>query len=307
MKKETLYKFFLVACAFFIAFTALIPLPTVEAASDQKWINQVWNKYKTYNKKTVSDYKTYQQQIDKNYKQLYDTSQAALDVLESKVLADQEQWNEKLKDDLDEMERLFGDNRDMANKLRDYKNFISPTYLNSPMWKYTKEASRTYLNSKMWKLDKELSETYLNSYMWKYNKTISPTYLNSAAWKMKNNVSETYLNSYMWKLRNASSDTYLNSPMWKYRSGKISKTQAQKQYDALYKQQTTALANNNAARKKEIANMANSTKTNVNQLILETSQALESQREETLQRISEARKKLTGEGLTWEPLLLVSP
>lgn len=303
MRKTLLYKFLLVACAILIASAAILPVSAADAA-DQKWIKQVWSGYKAYNLKTVTAYKAYQKQVDKNYKQFYDASQAALNELESKVLSDQKRWNEILETDLLQLEQLYGSSQAMADDLRKYRNYISPTYLNSPMWKYSKEASRAYLNSKMWKLDKELSDTYLNSYMWTYRKTISPTYLNSAAWKMKNNVSETYLNSHMWKLRNGSNDTYLNSPIWKYRQGKLSKAQAKKQYDKLYKEQTTALANYNTARKKEVTNMANSTKKKVNDLHLQTIKALEAQRAETLKEISELRMKLAGEGLKWEPLLV---
>lgn len=304
MRRIYLYRFLLVAAMLIFAASTFIPISTADAAADQKWIKQVWSGYTSYNQKTVNAYKAYQQQIDKTYKQLYDTNQIALKELERKVLEDQKRWNEKLKADLKDIEKLYENNRDKTSDLRRYRNYISPTYLKSPMWNYTKEASRTYLNSAMWKLDKELSDTYLKSYMWTYNKTISPTYVQSAAWKMKNNVSDSYVQSYMWKLRNASSESYVQSPIWKYRLGKITKAQAQKQYNALYKQHTEALANYNAARKKEITNMANSTKKKVDNLFIETKEALEKQREETLLEISEARIELTGEGLKWEPLLI---
>lgn len=303
MKKMFLYRFMLMVCAFLLASAAILPASVVDAA-DQKWIKQVWSGYKAYNNKTVNAYKTYQKQIDKNYKQFYDSSNAALDALESKVHEDQRFWIEKLEADYKQLDQQYGNNRETANDLRKYRSYISSTNLNSPMWKYSIAASRSHLNSTLWKLDKALTDTHLNSYMWTYRQTISPTHLNSAAWNMRNNVTDTHLNSYMWILRNSSSDTSLNSPMWKYRTGTLSKTQAKKQYDKSYKELTTALANYNTARKKEIASMADSTEKKVNELHQRTVQALEDQREQTLKDISELRTKIAGEGLQWEPLLV---
>lgn len=52
-----------------------------------------------------------------------------------------------------------------------------------------------------------------------------------------------------------------------------------------------------------IAETAASADRKIQQLYLETVSALEKHRNETLQSISDQRKKITGEGLTWEPLL----
>ena len=299
-------KSLLTLCSLLLAVSVLIPQTTVHAA-DQKWMNQVWSEYQSYNKKTVNAYKTYQKQADKKYQQFYDESHASLDQLERTVLEDQKQWNEKLKADLDELKRIYAGNRDMQSKLTQYERMISPHQLNSPMWSYTKAATRSYLNGTLWKLDKEASETYLNSLMWTYKKTITPTYLNSSAWKFRNTVSATYLNSPMWNLRNASSSTYLNSPMWKYKHGKISKATAKSQYNKLFKEYTGQLSKSNAARKSEIANMESSTRQKLGQLFNDTVLSLEKRREEALKSISDLRIEITGEGLQWEALLVERP
>lgn len=289
-------------CSLLLAASALMPLTTVHAA-DQKWIDQVWKDYKAYNKKTVNAYNNYQKQIDNQYKKFYDASHASLDQLEQKVLEDQKLWNEKLEADLEQLESRYEGNRDIQAKLREYGRVINPYHMSSPMWKYATAAKRHYLNSTMWKLDKEMNENYLNSMMWTYKKSITPTYLNSSAWKMATNVNENYLNSPMWKLKNGSSSSYLNSPIWKYDKGKISKAAAKTQYSKLFKAQTAALSKSNAAIKREIATMANNTQNKLGELYTESVRSLEAQREETLKRISELRAEITGEGLSWEPLL----
>ncbi|VTR54018.1 Uncharacterised protein [Actinobacillus pleuropneumoniae] len=43
-------KSLLTLCSLFLAVSVLVPLTTVDAA-DQKWINQVWSEYKSYNKR----------------------------------------------------------------------------------------------------------------------------------------------------------------------------------------------------------------------------------------------------------------
>ncbi|MGM1049581.1 MAG: hypothetical protein ACQEXX_26075 [Bacillota bacterium] len=303
MKKMFLYKFMLMACALLIASAAILPVSAVDAA-DKKWINQVWSQYETYNKKTVDAYKAYQERIDKDFKQFNDSSNAVLDALESKVLSDQKVWIEKLEADYEQLDQLYGNNREMADDLKRYRNYINPANFNSPMWKYSIAANRTHFNSTLWKLDKALNDAHFDSYMWNYSKTINPAHFNSAAWKMKNNVSDTSFDSNMWHLRKLSSDSSFDSTMWKYSKGKLSKTQAKKQYDKLFKELTTALAKYNTARKKDITDMVNSTKKKVNELHHQTIQALESQREKTLKEISELRTKITGEGLQWEPLLV---
>ncbi|MGG4103845.1 hypothetical protein AAXB25_07935 [Paenibacillus lautus] len=299
-------KSLLTLCSLLLAVSVLIPQTTVHAA-DQKWMNQVWSEYQSYNKKTVNAYNTYQKQADKKYQQFYDESHASLDQLERTVLEDQKLWDEKLKADLDQLKLKYEGNRDLKDKLAQYERFINPSYLNSPMWKYANAANRHYLNSTLWKLSKEMNEDYLNSLMWTYKKTIDPDYLNSSAWKFYKTVSETYLNSPMWKLRNGSSTSYLNSPMWKYKHGKISKATAKSQYSKLFKEQTTAISMSNAARKSEIEKMASSTQKKIADLYKETVITLETRREEALRSIFDLRIEITGEGLQWETLLVERP
>ncbi|WP_127589728.1 hypothetical protein [Paenibacillus lautus] len=299
-------KSLLTLCSLLLAVSVLIPQTTVHAA-DQKWMNQVWSEYKSYNKKTVNAYNNYQKQVDKKYQGFYDASHASLDQLEKKVLEDQKQWDEKLQADLEQLKLKYEGNRDLKDKLRQYERFINPSYLNSPMWKYANAANRNYLNSTLWKLSKEMNEDYLNSLMWTYKKTVDPDYLNSSAWKFSKTVSESYLNSPMWKLRNGSSTSYLNSPMWKYKHGKISKATAKSQYSKLFKEQTTAISKGNAARKSEITKMASGTQKKIGELYKETVITLETRREEALMSISDLRIEITGEGLQWEPLLVKKP
>lgn len=299
-------KSLLTLCSLLLAVSVMVPLTTVHAA-DQKWINQVWSEYKSYNKKTVNAYNHYQKQVDKKYKAFYNASHASLDQLEKKVLEDQKQWDEKLRADLEQLKLKYEGNRDVKDKLTQYERLINPSYLNGPMWKYAKAADRGYLNSTLWKLSKEMNEDYLNSWMWTYKKTITPSYLNSSAWKFSKTVSESYLNSPMWKLRNGSSSSYLNSPMWKYKQGKISKATAKSQYSKLFKEQTTAISKGNAARKSEITKMASGTQKKIDELYKETVVILEARREEALKSISDLRIEIAGEGLQWEALLVEKP
>ncbi|WP_036671081.1 MULTISPECIES: hypothetical protein [Paenibacillus] len=299
-------KSLLTLCSLLLAVSVLVPLTTVHAA-DQKWINQVWSEYKSYNKKTVNAYNNYQKQVDKKYKAFYNASHASLDQLEKKVLEDQKQWDEKLRADLEQLKLKYEGNRDVKDKLTQYERLINPSYLNGPMWKYAKAADRGYLNSTLWRLSKEMNEDYLNSWMWTYKKTITPSYLNSSAWKFSKTVSESYLNSPMWKLRNGSSSSYLNSPMWKYKQGKISKATAKSQYSKLLKEQTTAISKGNAARKSEITKMASGTQKKIDELYKETVVILEARREEALKSISDLRIEIAGEGLQWEALLVEKP
>ncbi|OOC59466.1 hypothetical protein [Paenibacillus ihbetae] len=296
-------KWLLMVCGLLFAVSSMMPLTTAHAA-DQKWINQVWNDYKAYNKKTVNAYNNYQNQMDKQYKQFYEASHASLDQLEKTLLDDQKLWNEKLEADLEQLKAKYEGNRDIQDKLREYAREINPTSMRSSMWKYVSEAKRHYMSSTLWKLDKEMSDTYLNSMMWTYKKTITPTYLNSAAWKMAKNVNEHYLNSPMWKLKNGSNAHYLNSPIWKYKKGQISKSAAKSQYSKLFKTQTAALSKSNAALKQQITAMASGTEKKLGELYADSVKSLEAQREETLSRISKLRAEITGEGFTWEPLLI---
>ena len=89
-----------------LAVSVLFPQTTVHA-TDQKWMNQVWSEYKSYNKKTVNAYNNYQKQVDKKYKVFYDASHASLDQLEKTVLEDQKQWDEKLQADLDQLKLKY--------------------------------------------------------------------------------------------------------------------------------------------------------------------------------------------------------
>lgn len=188
------------------------------------------------------------------------------------------------------LKERYGNYPSLASDLQKYGQYIDPDFMNSPMNKYATASKRDWLNSAMWNLHRSLDEHYLNSMMWKYHNAINPAYLNSP----------------MWKLKNGSSKSYLNSPMWKYAYGKISKTSAKQQYDKLYKEQTAIISKNSAVYKEAIAGVAAGTGKQAAKIQLETAEALEAQREETLKQISELRMKISGEGLSWEPLLKVN-
>ncbi|MDR0271129.1 MAG: hypothetical protein LBJ26_24025 [Paenibacillus sp.] len=301
--RPNIHKPLLTIFCLMVALVMVLPSGAANAAADTKWINQVWNDYTAYNKKITVSYNKYQQQIDASYKEYLKQYTARMNDLESKVLADQKQWNDQLQADLDMLQKKYGDNQTKAGDLRTYEHAINPKYLNSPMNCYVTKANRNFLNSTMWEYAVALNENFLNSETWEYHKDINSNYLNSPAFKYKNAVNENFVNSPMQTLKAASNKDYVNSPIWKYKLGKISKTKAMQDYTKIYKEQTAKLTEDITTYKQAIANRAAVTRKNLDALHEKSVNDLEKQREETLQSISDLRAKVCGEGLSWQPLL----
>ncbi|WP_228101363.1 hypothetical protein [Paenibacillus donghaensis] len=300
--KQSIHKFLLPILGLVTALVMVLPSGSAHAA-DTKWINQVWNDYKAYNKKITEAYKADQQQMDANYKEYLKQYTDRMNSVENKVLADQKEWNEKLQADLTKLQEQYGGSREKADDLRKYKQMINPKFMDSPMNRYATQANRNFLNSTMWEYSKALNENFLNSKTWKYKKDINPNFLDSPAFKYKNAVNENFLNSPMQKLKMASSKDYVNSPMLRYNIGKISKTKAQQEYAKIYKEQTANLAAIIKSNKQAIANTEAETRKELDALHEKSVDDLEKQREETLRSISEMRARICGEGLSWQPLL----
>ncbi|WP_082926747.1 hypothetical protein [Paenibacillus tuaregi] len=279
-----------------------MPAGPVQAA-DSKWINQVWSNYKAYNKKTVAAYNNYMDQQTQTYNTYLKTQNDRLAELERIVLEDQNKWNEKLEADLADLQKRYGDNRDLRSELNEYARNINPNSLSSPMGIYTREANRNSLSSTMGTFARAINENSLSSYMGDYKRAISPNLLSSPAYALNKTVSDSYISSPMYALMKNSSTSYITSPIYAYSRGKISKTKAQQQISKLYKELTAKIAKDIARYKQQIANTASSSENKIQDLYLKTVRALEAQRNASLQNISDQRKKICGEGLTWEPLL----
>ncbi|RRJ67449.1 hypothetical protein EHV15_06800 [Paenibacillus oralis] len=296
-------KSWLLALSLLLVSLAFLPAGSARAA-DSKWMGQVWSKYETYNKKTVANYDAYMKKTTDTYNVYLKEQNDRLAELERIVLEDQKQWNEWLEADLAELEERYGDDRELHAELNQYERAVNPNSLSSDMGLYTRAANRNSLTSTLGVYARALNENVLTSYMAEYKKAVNPNNLTSPAYALKKTVSDSYLTSPMYMLMKNSGTDYLTSPIYKYSRGKISKTKAQQEYSKLYKNYTAQISKNSAAYKKEIAETAASADRKIQQLYLETVSALETQRNETLQNISDKRKEITGEGLTWEPLLV---
>lgn len=293
----------LLALSFLLMALAFLPAGSVQAA-DNKWIKQVWSKYEAYNTKTVDAYDSYMLQLTNKYNTYLKGQNDQLAELESIVLEDQKKWNEKFAADLAELKKRYEGNRDLRSALNDFDRAINPNSLSSAMGLYTRAADRSLLNSTMGIYDRAIDDSVISSYMAEYKKATNPNSIGSSAYSLHKTVSDNFISSPMYELMKSSSTNYVSSPVFDYSRGKISKAKAQKQYSKLYQQYTAQISRDMAKYKQEISRTAQTSELNIQALYLKTVSALETQRNETLQSISDLRKKISGEGLTWEPLLV---
>ncbi|WP_334074054.1 hypothetical protein [Paenibacillus sp. A14] len=289
--------------SFLMMTIAFLPAGSAQAA-DSKWINAVWSKYKKYNTTVNASYNTYMAQLIKDYNTYFKSQNDRLAELERIVLEDQKKWNEKFEADWTELKARYENNDDLRGELREFERSINPNSLSSPMGVYVRAANRNSLSSTMGVFARAINENSLSSYMYEYKKATNINSLSSPAYALHKTVTDTYLSSPMYALMKNSSTNYLSSPIYVYSRGRISKASAQKQYAKLFTQYTAQISQDSATYKQQIATTAQSAQQKIEALYLDTVKQLETQRNETLQAISDNRKKLTGEGFTWEPLLV---
>ncbi|MBD8499993.1 hypothetical protein [Paenibacillus arenosi] len=294
-------------CSMLAALFVMLPVAQAAVVADTQWMQQVWDEYRVYNKKTAAEYGSYQDSIDDDYRKYFERSHQQYEQLLVKVKQDLQKWDNYFEADIKALKKKYSKNKKMMKKIESYERAVDQGRLHEAMNKYARACNPDVLHSLMWTYDAAIDEDRLHSSMWKYNRDIDPDVLHSSAWKLSNTVDEDHLHGPMWKLKRGSDKDTLHSPVWKHNRGDSTLEEAKKQYAELHEGEVKAVTDDSADAKEAIALTIKRTSTDISVQSTATIRGLEKQREASLKEVSELRRKITGKGFTWKPLLIVPP
>ncbi|TVX91929.1 hypothetical protein [Paenibacillus agilis] len=301
-------KSWLAVCSMLAALFVMLPVAQAAAVvADTQWMRQVWDEYRAYNKKTAAEYESYQDSIDDAYRQYLERSHQQYEQLLDKVNKDLQKWDNYFEADIKALKKKYSKNKKMLRKIENYERAVDQGRLHDAMNKYARASDPDVMHSLMWNYETAIDENRLHSPMWKYYRDIDPDVLHSSAWKLNNTVDEDHLHSPMWKLKRGSDKDSLHSPVWKHNRGDSTLEEAKKQYADLHEEEVKAVTDDSADAKEAIALTIKRTSKDISVQNTATIRGLEKQRETSLKEVSELRRKITGKGLTWKPLLIVPP
>lgn len=273
-------------------------------ASKQQFIDQVREEFNKYEAEKSREFNQFNEAESRKFEQFRAAEESANESFIRQMDRDFEKIRQIINDDLNELERLYGGNSQYTNKLRDYKNKISSTYLGSPMQQYANSINPNYLNSLMMRYKNAVNQNYLNSAMMKYRNAVNENYLNSPMMRYRNAVNQNYLNSPMMRLKNGSNPNYLNSIMYQYNRGTISQQTASSRWKELKEDSQKSITNIINQSRASIAEVQKTTRADILHQQCATVSGVLENRKRTLQTINELRADYFGSSeLTFEPVI----
>jgi len=294
------------ALSFMLSMAVLLGslLITSERIHADDFIEEIKDEYQTLYKKFSNLYEEDKEQVTKEYKWLLAILTGEQDKMAQIVDADLKYLTELFKDDLDQLEKKYGKQRDYREKLNEYSRQISPTYSSGAMWTYSITINRNYSSGTHWRFNTDINPNYSSSTMWGYKNATNPAYSSGTMWAYNNNFNPNYSSGLMWGLRNDSNANYSSSTMWSYRLGYITLAEAREKMDSIL---AKGAKNLQEARDNYMASITKTRKNSVSTLFElrdTTADKFLKTRKETVETIQAIRQKHFGSRLKVESIAI---
>jgi len=270
-------------------------------AADTAFINQISEQYQTFEKKHRDLYDQYLQ----NERHLYDTYHSQMTAVYNELMrrshADLDSMTSLLDNDIQQLKQSYKEN---SSEFRDYVRKADKNRAGSPMNLYKSIMDPNRAGSPMDQFEDSLDANSAGSATDQYDDTLDPNHAGSAMDTYDDEANQHSAGSVMDGFEKDSSIHSAGSIMDRYEKGKLTKSGAEQLM-------ADALAKAEAGMNKRISETEHSVQAQKNESLrdirdawLNVKNSLLKQREQTIQEISEARKKLTGTGIDFEPLVL---
>ncbi|WP_179136094.1 stalk domain-containing protein [Paenibacillus sp. 32352] len=270
-------------------------------AADTAFINQISEQYQTFEKKHRDLYDQYLQ----NERHLYDTYHSQMMAVYNELMrrshADLDTMTSLIDSDIQQLKQKYKEN---SSEFKDYVRKADKNRAGGPMNLYKSIMDPNRAGSPMDQFEDSLDANSAGSATDQYDDTLDPNHAGSAMDTYDDEANQHSAGSVMDGFEKDSSIHSAGSIMDRYEKGKLTKSEAEQLM-------ADALAKAEAGMNKRISETEHSVQAQKNESLrdirdawLNVKNSLLKQREQTIQEISEARKKLTGTGIDFEPLVL---
>jgi Copper amine oxidase N-terminal domain len=275
--------------------------PQQASAADDAFINEIKKQYSDFEKKHQDIYDaylknerhlrdTYKKQMDSVYEELKKAAYADLDLLTS-----------TLNEDIRQLKKQYKENSD---EFRAYVRTTDKDRVNDPMDLYEDTMDPDVVNGPMDLFQDSLDPDSVNDAMDLYGDEIDPDSVNSALDLYGDDVDPDSVHSIMDLIGDESSIDSVHSIMDRYEDGDLKKGDASKQMTAAFAKAEEDMNGRINKTKQNVQSRKNESLRDIRDAWLNVRNSILNQREKTIAEVSEARKKLTGKGIEFKPLVL---
>jgi len=276
-------------------------LPQYTFAADSAFIAQVNEQYKAFEKKHRDLYDSYY----KNERHLYDTyhsqMKAVYDELMKRAQADLKDMTTTLDDDIRQLKKSY---KESSDSFRAYVRATDKDRAGEPMDLYEDTMDHNLAGSPMDLFEDSLDPNSAGDATDLYDDTLDPDTAGSAMDLYDDEANQNSAGSVMDLFEKESSIDSAGSIMDRYERGALTKADAEKKMAEALDKAEAGMNKRIQETERSVQNRKNESLRDIRDAWLHAKNSILQQREKTIAQASEARKKLTGTGIEFKPLIL---
>lgn len=271
------------------------------SAADTSFINRMSEQYAAFEKKHRDTYNRYLREE----RHLYDTYRNQMTSVYNNLLqlarADLEEMTKILENDIRQLKQSYNENSDA---FRDYVKTTDKDRASDPMDLYEDTMDPDNAGGPMDIFEDHLDPDSAGDAMDLYDDTLDPNSAGSAIDMYDDDVDPDSAGSIMDRFEDESSIDSAGSIMDRYEDGNITKDEAEKRMAEALSKAEADMNKRITDTKKAVQKRKNDSLRAIRDAWLNAKNSILHQREKTIAEVSAARKKLTGTGIEFKPLIL---
>jgi len=271
------------------------------SAADTSFIKRMSEQYTAFEKKHRDTYNRYLS----DERHLYDTYRNQMTSVYNKLLllarADLDEMTRTLEDDIRQLKQSYNENSDA---FREYVKTTDKDRAGDPMDLYEDTMDPDNAGGPMDLFEDNLSPDSAGDAMDLYDDTLDPNSAGSAIDMYDDDVNPDSAGSIMDRFGDESSIDSAGSIMDRYEDGDITKEEAEKRMAEALSKAEADMNKRIADTRKAVQKRKNDSLRAIRDAWLNAKNSILQQREKTMAEVSAARKKLTGTGIEFKPLIL---
>lgn len=298
MNKSTANKLLIGSLAFSLSFGLT---SEYASAADTSFINRMSEQYVAFEKKHRDTYNSYL----RDERHLYDTYRNQMTSVFQKLLqharADLDEMTSILGNDIQQLKQSYNENSDA---FRDYVRTTDKDRAGDPMDLYEDTMDPDNAGGPMDLFEDSLDPDSAGDAMDLYGDTLDPDSAGDAMDLYEDDVNPDSAGGIMDLIGDESSIDSAGSIMDRYEDGDITKDEAEKRMAGALAKAEADMSKRIGDTRKAVQKRKNGSLQAIRDAWLNVKNAIMQQREKTIAEVSEARKKLTGTGIEFKPLIL---
>lgn len=285
-----------------IAVTLLLgATPQLASAAENAFIDEMNKQYSAFEKKHQDQYEAYlkkERHLNDTYKK---QMKSVYDELKKLAYDDLELLTSTMDKDIQDLKKKY---KDSNEALRDYKRAADKDRAGGPMDLYEDTMDPDFAGGPMDLFEDSLDPDFAGGAMDIYDDQLDPDFAGGALDIYGDAVDPDFAGGIMDGFEDQSDIDFAGGIMDRYEDGNLTKDKASKEMAKALTKAEEDMSNMIQKTEKSVQSTKNNSLEDIRDAWLNVRNKILKQREETIAAASEAREKLTGKGIEFEPLVL---